>query len=93
MKIYELLDSPDKWTQGAFANDERGVSVGPNDKLASRWCMAGALDKCYPREGREEAAKKLREFADEAGISIALWNDAPDRTYAEVLELCRRLDV
>ena len=51
MKTSEILkaawakiDSPEKWTTGAFARNELGQSVLPTDPKATCFCSLGALN-------------------------------------------------
>lgn len=37
----KLISSPERWTKGFFAKDDKGVPVGFND--ATCWCIRGAL--------------------------------------------------
>lgn len=97
MKIKELLADPKKWTKGAFARGAEREPVGSNSTAAECWCLAGALHFCYPYNNGVTALRLAEAVScqPEDGINcvIAKWNDAPDRTHAEVLELVTRLDV
>jgi hypothetical protein len=42
-KVYKLLSNPARWTRGAFARNNMGYPVSPNDKHACRFCLDGAL--------------------------------------------------
>ena len=90
MKIYELLDAPEKWTQGAFQRDATGQKC--IDSLAAvAWCLTGAYHKCYNKDPNCERAQHL--LSNACGGCVVLWNDAPGRTYQEVIGLCRQLDI
>jgi hypothetical protein len=82
----KLIEKPENWCQHgyALADDDDGTS--PLNKRAVKWCMAGA---CYRAAGRpvhfsDPDAIKLLERITSANW-IPDWNDAPDRTHAEVL--------
>jgi hypothetical protein len=40
-----LIDTPEKWTQGAFARDGKGDRVDELDKRACRFCASGATSR------------------------------------------------
>lgn len=68
------------WTQRASARTKGGVPVWGGDDRAICWCAVGAL------QGSPEAIPLVRKaigIPDECRIST--WNDAPERTQAEVL--------
>lgn len=98
MKIHELLATPDKWTQRAFAKTATGEITSSLAPDAKCWCLVGAIVKCYGDDGiegfqaRMDVTRNLTIAAGEPD-SIVNWNDNPSRTHAEVLELVKRLDV
>lgn len=68
------------WTQGQYARDASGKSAWPTDYFAVRWCLGGALYCASPK------TKWL--FVDPANggiVHMPDWNDAPERTQADVL--------
>lgn len=91
MKIYELLDSPEKWTQGRGAASDLGQSVAATNPSAVCWCLAGAAARCYPG-GRDPVFEKLRRHFG-SWLGVFDWNDAHDRTYEDVVALVKELDV
>ncbi len=98
MKAWELLDSPAKWTQNFIARDNNGTPVESGSPLACRWCVMGAISRCYPIvEERLPAIRAVEEAikeATEGGYDGAAdWQDDPERHYSEVYELLRRLDI
>lgn len=97
MKIHELLDSPEKWTQKSFARLADGNPTNSADLDACSWCLTGALFKCYNPSGDvlNKMAKELPCVGERlAPFNIVLlWNDDPNRKYEEVFELVKRLDV
>ena len=92
MKAYELLATPDKWTQGPMARNAAGESVPDLAEDACSWCMFGALVKCYGHSGIAfcEACRRVHEII---GCKIISFNETPGRTHAEVLDVLKRADV
>lgn len=90
MKVSELLDSPNKWCQHAYAKNSRGEPVLSYAKEATCWCLIGAIDACYPLEyvrGPQEHDEIMQKLKDTIGITnVATWNDDPSRTFEEVRE-------
>lgn len=89
MKIKELLAKPENWTKGNFAKDKLGFVVPVNSKEAVCWCLAGAINKCYLNND----FNILTLLNNNDIYHIPSWNDAPERTHAEVLALVERLDI
>lgn len=95
MKIYELLDSPDKWCKGNLAVNKSNEPVMEDEKSACKWCLIGALYKCYSDstqivlDTEYLLSKKLRVDINE----IEVWNDDPNTTYEDVIKLCKELDI
>lgn len=86
-KAKVLIDAPEKWTKNVYARDEDGHEVPP-DHAAVAWCMSGACLHFKPRTELLVVRDLLRQatgtgFVDE-------WNDAPERTYAEVMDAFSR---
>ena len=98
LKIKELLSDPSSWTQHVIARDCKRERVAVNDSSATCFCLYGALRRCYgstinPLSNKEEYDiwNRLQQMVpDRDPIG---WNDAPERTHAEVLELVTRLDI
>ena len=89
MKAYELLSDESKWCQGDFARDVHGEAVNSHSPEAVRWCLTGALSRCYMGYSDQRA----RIVAVIGGGHTTTWNDNPLRTYAEVVGLLKRLDI
>ncbi len=81
MKPSELLDSEEKWCKGSNAKDENGIAVIPESPRAIKWCLVGAVYKTRPFDTVWEDIEKLRAHL---GLVISDYNDAPERTFAEV---------
>jgi hypothetical protein len=99
MKAYELLDSPDKWTKGAFARDKDGATV-PYEQLADDaavcWCLDGALMKVYGVD-----THRYNEMVDRIDRAIradslgrgGLWTFNDHATWPIIDALLRKLDI
>lgn len=100
MKMYELLDKPEKWTQGFIARDESSNPTAPLDDYAVCWCLLGALDKCYPRHYLEvRKINKTTECRLSEAIrkkyskSLVQFNDNPNTTFDQVRSILLELDI
>jgi len=74
------------WTQDNFAQDASGQLVVSNSPEAVCFCAAGAV-------GRVQAPwwESLAALEKAVGTNnIVVWNDAPERTQAEVVEAFKR---
>ena len=91
----ELISSG--WCQGADARDREGAAVDPWDEHAVQWSILGAIVQVLELEAEEygevpleELASALYAIADSIEAdSLADWNDAAQRTQAEVIETIR----
>ena len=97
MKVKELLSSPEKWTKGCAAKDSRGMLCPSDDPRACRWCLIGALMKCYGEDGMFRMLGMFYPRIPAVGTShfndVAVWNDAPERTFEDVQQLVTYLDI
>jgi hypothetical protein len=89
-KMRELLSVPERWTKASFARDRQGNSLtNAVDPRAVCWCLVGAGKMCGidPRPGSPayEMLLRMTPFRQ-----LSWWNDAPERTHAEVLDLLDR---
>jgi len=92
MKAYELLADEHSWCQGHAATTGFGTPTTALGQSARRWCIMGAVVKCYP----EDAATRVAVLQLAAGLTggpaaIAEWNDRA--THAEVLALLRKANL
>ncbi len=84
MKPSELLNSPEKWTQGSLARKANGDRCSPFDVEATCWCLAGAFSKYFSDlQERVKAVNKLE-------VPIVQFNDYFDRKYDEVIHLLKK---
>jgi hypothetical protein len=80
------------WCQGRSAQDEMGRAIEPSSAFARSWSAAGALERVWRRApvGDDDSL----EAFERANLALAAvvkdapqrWNDAPERTRAQVLE-------
>lgn len=95
----DLIEPEGRWTQGTLARDEAGLEVhNPDDAEAYCWCVAGAIQR-VTGGGWSDADFAIYHASRRAVLgavglgeddSIAPWNDAPERTQAEVITALRQ---
>ena len=87
------LDSPHSWTQGVAAMDCLGNSIVPSSNAARKFCLYGATDRnCigFEYQGVRNAIAVICQAVApvmKKRFNLAEWNDAPERTHAEILTL------
>lgn len=87
----ELLSVRKRWTKGVYARDAFCVRVNSGNPSAVSWCLRGAINKVSGKHDRDQtAASSLLEGLLPDGLSIADWQDRPERTHAEVLDVLDR---
>lgn len=97
MKAWQLLDGPEKWTQGGLSRDAEGVILYGEDGEAIeggqpvRWCVLGAMENVLGRGTPAfcaacEQLENILDLPDTDGelVPLATWNDDPARTFDEV---------
>lgn len=95
MSVKKILQKARKliakgWTQGAFARNDRGWSVGNNSPDAQCFCAVGAIrtaagwDGNAPMGEYREALSAVRA-ATGSRLPIPSWNDNAKRTKEDVL--------
>ena len=90
VKAVELINMPNRWIKGA------GYRSGP-EGAHHYYCSLGALDKAarivmsnrseYSADAYNEARGAVAKTMSKLGyedFDIAYWNDAPERTHADV---------
>jgi len=95
-----LVDTPDKWTKGSYAKDGQGRQVPSYSEQAQCFCTLGAFfhasasfhEKPFIQTPEHELMERQARRALGNAINpkalfilFADWNDAPERTHAEVL--------
>lgn len=91
MKIKELLSDESKWTQNAYARDKNNKPVLPNNVNAVKWCLLGAVDKCYRKKSAHDYILDL--LITNLGPYIMSWNDPSFRVFEHVHKLVHELDI
>ena len=91
MKAYELLSNPLNWNKGNYASDQFGHPVLTNSSLAVKFCIIGAVYKCYNDDENMEAV--YRKLVEACEGNPTGWNDRPDRTHSQVIALLKDLDI
>lgn len=92
MKIREFLADPKVWTKGM-----QHEVITTRDGITHKYCIMGAIKECYPDP--QDGATVFNALAE--GIqgfygsfsTMAGWNDHPDRTHEEVIDLVTKLDL
>jgi len=87
MKAHELLRDASKWAKRATALDADGYRCSATDPKAARWCIAGAVLRCYAADEQDTVWKKLEAEV----VNIPRFNDF--HSHQEVIDLLRKLDV
>jgi len=94
-RLAEILNGPDKWTQGTNARTADCRPVHWSHPEASSFCLIGACAKATAegtRFGELLFDQLLTQVKKRLGkISIAKWNDAEGRTFDEVRAVIERL--
>lgn len=86
-KAADLIEPEGAWTTDAEAREaEEGAEVDPLDPSAACFCVGGAIWRVAPGDLRWPAAHYLESLV---GGDIPEWNDAPERTQAEVVAKLR----
>lgn len=78
-----LIERPECWTRFANARNRAGDKVSAADPTAVCWCALGALERVTPTG---EPTINAERALNVAGPGFLSFNDAVDRTHAEILE-------
>lgn len=89
-KAADLIEPEGAWTQGAYARDALGKDVNPNEEFitvpdAACWCLHGSI--CHVVGGKNMWPWLRNPVRCE--LPDTEWNDAPERTQAEVVAKLR----
>lgn len=91
MKVKQLLNKPSKWCKGSFAMKKDGLACGSLDLLAVKFCLLGAVKRCYSEDKWVDIIDKIR---GELGYRhIINWNNAKETTFSDVKKLVNKLDI
>ena len=92
MKVRDLLTDESKWCKLDYARNKFGKGIDCDHPNACSWCLVGAIRKCYPDEHYDKVRMMYRlPVIQPSGVTG--WNDAPERTFAEVRKLIEELDI
>ena len=88
------------WTQGRSAETQFGKTCSPKSPFAHNWCLIGACELTFhecmlEKDDWREWVSLLRRILWDTdgpwscanGKSLVEWNDAPERTKADILAL------
>lgn len=86
----DLIERPGGWTQGVFARDANGCNAGWRQENAECFCVSGALSRVGGHPEFNLAWQAFNSWTMRRGFPhLAKWNDAPERTQAEVVAALR----
>ena len=94
VKPSELLEDPGAWCQEWPAMTAQDIGCPVDVDRAVKWSIDGALNRCTETQEAYDAA--LLAVCTAIGKpgwgadQLADWNDAPDRTHREVIEVLKR---
>jgi hypothetical protein len=88
--VYELLESPERWTKLYTAVDVTGEPIYCESDKACKFCLLGAIIRVYSGN-KAHIIGQLQNYL-EVG-SIALFNDDPKTTHADVLALVKEAGI
>lgn len=91
MKAWQLLTDESKWCKGSNARDSCGNSVSSDSPSAVCFCLRGSIYKAYDDEISWDRC--FQSLAGRVGKCFENWNDAPERTFAEVKAVLVELDL
>jgi hypothetical protein len=76
------------WTQGEFARTKTGRKTPPKSPSATCFCASGAVIRATGAAGVAEGlfSQEFRVLRQAVRGNVVIWNDAPERTQAEVLQ-------
>lgn len=92
-KARELITPEGAWTQKEYARDQDGNGLWPWEEGAVCFCAMGALEKAAGGSEFSVEAHRANKYLNKVNRDFTFnWNDAPNRTHAEVLEAFRRAE-
>jgi hypothetical protein len=88
-KAADLIEPEGAWLQAYSAKNADGEPVSSSDARACKFCIYGAMARICDRDA--DARQRARDFIHPViGTElISIWNDAPERTQAEVVSALR----
>jgi hypothetical protein len=94
-KAWKLIEATG-WCQGESAKDDRGRSIYARHPQACSFCLMGAIDLVYDVGNYSKAFIKVLEAVnklEQKRTYVSEWNDDPERTKEEVVNLLKGLDI
>ena len=89
MTLQELFTDPSTWTKEYAAKDKRGLGVVPFDPNTVCWCLLGGIEKCYGSKWVEI----VNDVHAHIRMPLSIWNDAPERTFEDIVQLVKELNI
>jgi len=91
LRAADILDKPGAWMQLDYARDAIGLSTDPLDPDAVCFCTMGAIMRAAGAvdPDRGDAYEVIGAFSDHVHRDVGFWNDAGNRTQAEVVAALR----
>lgn len=84
-----LVARPGGWTQGAFAKTAKGIKCDVDEEDAECFCAYGAIRKSASHDMslrlRMKSLVLTGQDCECVDMSMAIWNDQPNRTQQEVV--------
>lgn len=85
-----LINTPERWTKGKFAALADGSSAHWDNPNATCYCIVGAIFLAEEHMNVAASPTTTRAIMKAVGAKISrdvsVWNDAPERTHAEVMD-------
>ena len=92
-----ILNAPEKWTQGEYARDKDGDPIDHHDPQATCWCLDGAFHKAmrinqcdYGSSPAVLTRHALRHSLNNPERTYVEYNDHPNTTYNGIIALLNR---
>jgi hypothetical protein len=85
----ELTEHPERWCQVATYLDANGRRCTP--QRAARACLLGHIWKRSNDDRIDDAFRRVLQGGCFAFASLSIFNDAPNRTVREIIDLCRKV--
>jgi hypothetical protein len=89
MKAWQLLSGPDKFCKGELAQNREGENVYARSLAAVRWCLVGAIIRCYPKSIRDELCDRIQGNIKSKRLGV--WNDR--HGWGKVHAVLKKLDI
>ena len=93
MKVSEILTER-SWIRFAFATNASGFSVAPEDIDACKWCLAGAIRRCYAGPPRTEAFIRVNEhLVNMYGFDQGAFSFNDTHTWKDIAEVIAATEI